>query len=136
MNKLYDKIEDIRKYLAELEKIVPSSFREYDSSLEKKAACERYFERIVEAAIDICFMVIKTKNLQLPEDDLGALAILEKNKIIDPKLSAKLKDAKRMRNIIIHQYAKIDDKLVFQSIKEEIDVDINQFLKEVKKCLK
>ena len=70
------------------------------------------------------------------EDDLDAFRLLENNKVITSNLSNRLMDAKRMRNIIAHQYGKVDDKIVFDSITQELEKDINQFIKEVNKCLK
>ena len=107
---------------------MPSSFEEYRSSIEKKAACERYVEKIIEAATDLAFLVIKSKKLKIPEDDIDAFNILLENKIIDSDLTAKLKNAKGMRNIISHQYGKIDDEIVFEAITKELERDIRKFV--------
>ena len=40
-----------------------------------------------------------------------------------------------MKNIIAHQYGDIDDKIVFDSIKNKLEKDVNSFIKEVKRCL-
>lgn len=133
MTRIQDKINDINKFLKELETIVPSEFIEYKSSLVKKSACERYVEKIVEAATDLAFLTIKIKKLRIPEDDIDAFRILLENKIIDEKLAKKLQNAKGMRNIIAHEYGKIDDAVVFNAIKEELIEDIGRFLNEIKK---
>ena len=44
-----------------------------------------------------------------------------------------MKNAKGMKNIISHQYGSIDDRVVFDSINEELLGDINKFLNEVRK---
>jgi len=135
LNKLNSKTEEIKKYLSEIKDIAPHKFEEYKSNIEKKAACERYFEKIIEAVTDLAFLVIKTKKFEIPEDDLDAFNILLENKTISKTIADKLKDAKKMRNFIAHQYGKIDDKLVFDSITKELNKDVNDFIKEVKKCL-
>lgn len=128
MKKISDKIGEISKYLDELKEIAPSDLHEYTSSIEKKAACERYVEKIVEAMTDLAFLVIKIKRLRLPEDDVDAFNILLENKIIQKDLASKLKCAKGMRNIISHQYGSLDDKIIFESIKGELDKDVNEFI--------
>ena len=133
MSRITDKIEEISGFLEELKSIMPSGFEEYKSSIEKKAACERYVEKIVEAATDLAFLVIKNKKLNIPEDDIDAFNILLENKIIDSDLSAKLKNAKGMRNIISHQYGKIDDGIVFEAITQELEKDIKKFIFIVEK---
>ena len=128
MSKIKDKINEIRVYLEELSKIVPSKPDEYKSNNLVKAACERYFEKIVEAVTDIAFIVIVKRKLRVPEDDIDAFKILLENKIIDEKLYKKLKQAKGMRNIISHQYGKIDDEIVFEAITEELEKDVKEFI--------
>ena len=38
-----------------------------------------------------------------------------------------------MRNIISHQYGKIDDEIVFAAITQELDDDAREFIKIIKK---
>lgn len=128
MSRINDKIKEISEFLEELKIIMPSSFEEYKSSIEKKAACERYVEKIIEAATDLAFLIIKNKKLKMPEDDIDAFNILLENKIIDSDLASKLKSAKGMRNIINHQYGKIDDEIVFDAITQELDRDVRKFM--------
>jgi len=133
MSRITDKIKEINEFLEELKSIMPSNFEGYRSSIEKKAACERYIEKIVEAVTDLAFLVIKNKKLRLPEDDIDAFNILLENKIIENDLAAKLKNAKGMRNIISHQYGKIDDEIVFEAITEELEKDVGDFVSIIEK---
>ena len=110
MNKrIKDKIKDIKTYLEQLSEIKPNKFEEYEKDFKTKAACERYFEKIAEAVVDLAALVIKEKDLQMPEKDYEAFEILEKENIIDSNLTKKLKDMKGMRNIIAHQYGDVND---------------------------
>ncbi|MFH1359380.1 MAG: DUF86 domain-containing protein [archaeon] len=131
-----DKINDIKGFLQELSEIVPSDIGLYKRSLEKKAACERYLEKIMEAVVDLAFLVIKEKNLKLPGDDEEAFKILVDNNIILKELGSNLKDAKGMRNFIIHQYDKIDDELVFESVSNELERDVKEFINIIKLMFK
>ncbi|RLG16087.1 DUF86 domain-containing protein [Candidatus Pacearchaeota archaeon] len=132
-NRKEDKIDEIEKYLGELESILPSSFEEYKNDFKIKAACERYFEEIVEAVIDLAFLIIKEKLFKIPEEDKQAFDILTQEGIISKKLATKLKDVKGMRNIIAHEYGKLDDELIFESITEELKKDINRFIEDIRK---
>ena len=128
MSKIKDKINETHVYLDELYKIVPSEFDDYKSNKLVKAACERYFEKIVEAVTDIAFMVIVKRKLRVPEDDIDAFRILLEHKIINEELYKKLKQAKGMRNILAHQYGTINDKIVFEAITEELEKDVKKFI--------
>ena len=131
--RIKDKIKEIEQYLEELEEIKPSTFREYRRNFKTRAACERYMEKIIEAVIDLAFLAIKEKALALPEDDKEAFDILAKGGIIGESLATKLKEAKGMRNILAHQYGRVDDELVFASINEELNRDVTDFVRAIKK---
>ena len=128
MNRRGDKVIEIEDYLEKLEFIMPNSFDEYIKDFVKKAACERYFEKIVEAVIDLVFLVVKERGLKSPSSDRDALEILSENNIISPVLSGKLGDAKSMRNIIVHEYGYIDDRKVFDAMKNELFGDAKELL--------
>lgn len=84
----------------------------------------------------MAFLVIKENGLKSPEEDKEAFDIIAKGKIISETLATRLKDAKGMRNIIAHEYGKIDDKIVFEAITEELERDVKEFIKKVRGCLK
>ena len=107
--RITDKIEEIQEYLAELEEFMPDTFEGYRHDSKTKAACERYFEKIIEAAVDLAYLVIKNNGFKIPDDDKGAFDILAKEGIITEILAARLKDAKGMRNIISHEYGTVED---------------------------
>ena len=132
MTRITDKIKEIENYISELEKFLPKDYDEYKNDLKTKAACERYFEKIIEAVAELTFLLIKQKGYKIPEDDKAAFNILANEKTISSELASRLKDAKGMRNILAHQYSSIDDEIVFQSITNELIMDVREFLKKVK----
>jgi len=131
-NRRGDKTIEIERYLEELEKLLPENFEGYQKDFKTKAACERYFEKIVESVLDLAFLIIKEKELKIPESGKEAFDILSNEKIISEELSEKLKNAKGMRNILAHEYGKVDDEVVFQAITEELIKDTNKFLEVVR----
>jgi len=102
---------------------------------KQKLLVKGFFERIIEATVDLSFLIIKDRGFKIPEEDKEAFDILGKEEIISIELAEKLKDAKGMRNIIAHEYGKIDDEIVFNSITEEIKVDVREFIREVEQGL-
>lgn len=133
MSNLNEKINEIEKFLDDLMEIVPSTLEEYKTNKIVRAACERYFEKIIEGITDLAFIVISQKKFRIPEDDIDSFKILEENGIINDELYNRLKDAKGMRNFIAHQYGQINDKLVFEAIKEELDRDVKEFISIIEK---
>lgn len=135
MSRLSDEITQLEKYLAELKQIIPNSYYNYQENFEKKAACERYFEKIVESLVSVSYLFCKEESFEI-QDKSKSFDILRENKIISKKLLLKLKDAKGMRNIIAHKYGNIDDFIVFEAITKELILDTQEFLIQIKDNLK
>jgi len=131
MNKRGDKIVEIEKYLDDLREFLPLDFDGYMADKKTRAACERCCEKIVEAVIDLVFVVIKNKEFRSPTSNSDALDVLSENNIISLELSDKLSDAKSMRNWLAHRYGDVNDKLVFDSLKGELIDDVEEFLEAV-----
>ena len=136
MSKINDKINEVNIYLEELSEIIPSEFDEYKSNNLVKAACERYLEKIAEAVTDMAFMVIVKRKLRVPEDDIDAFRILLEHNIVNEELYKKLKQVKGMRNILAHQYGIVNDELVFEAIKEELNKDVKNFVEQIQTIIK
>ena len=136
MSKINKKINEIQKYLDELMEMVPNTLKEYESNKIVRAACERYFEKVVESVTDLAFIVITLKKFRVPDDDIDSFRILEENGIINDELYNRLKDAKGMRNFIAHQYGQINDKLVYEAIIEELEKDVKKFIEIIQKLTK
>ncbi|MBU0929659.1 MAG: DUF86 domain-containing protein [Nanoarchaeota archaeon] len=133
--RISDKIREIEEHLEQLEEIKPDYLKDYIQDFKIRAACERLTEKIIEGIVDLAFLIIKEKNFDSPENDLETFDILLENKIIQEKLAKKLQDAKRMRNILAHEYGKVNDEIIFYSIKEELGNDVMDFIRAIKVIL-
>jgi uncharacterized protein YutE (UPF0331/DUF86 family) len=133
MNRIKDKINEIEGYLDDLETILPKNFEEYESNLEKRLACERSFERIIESLVDLAYIFISFKRFPKPTEEKRCFQMLFGKDIIPEELFKRLEDAKGMRNILAHEYGSIDDEMVFDAVINEIKEDAEQFIKYIKK---
>ncbi len=132
-DRIKEKIDEIEQFLEELESSLPEDFEKYKTDYKLRAIGERYFEKIIESAVDLAFLIIKERNLKQPEEDKQAFDILAKEKIISESLADKLKDAKGMRNILAHEYGRIDNELIFHSLVEELIPDVQEFIKSAER---
>jgi len=69
--RILTKLDELDGYLAELRSFAPDRFEEYRRT-EKKRACERLLQLLVETSIDTCALLVAGLRLGLPgdEDDL------------------------------------------------------------------
>ena len=60
---------------------------------------------------------------------------MQKKNILSAKMNLALKEMKGFRNILVHEYATIDDELVFRLINTKLE-DFREFKQEVLNALK
>ncbi len=69
-------------------------------------------QRAIQSAIDMAAHVIASEGLGLPDTIRGNFEILQKARIIDKKLSAKMQAMVGFRNIAIHDYQELDERIL------------------------
>ena len=128
--RILSKIDEIDSYLSELDEIRPANLEEYKNSIEKKRACERLFQILIETVIDICNIIISDLKLGLPSEEEEIFEKLRKKEIITKKTTDILKGMKGMRNILVHKYGVVEDEIIFETIRENLN-DFETFKEEI-----
>lgn len=104
-------------YYKELSTVVKDiSFADYSSQLLVKRAVEREIQLIVECATDINNMILKMLNKGPSKDYFNSFIDLAENHVLDMEFALRIAPSTGLRNILVHEYQKIDDEIVFSSI--------------------
>jgi uncharacterized protein YutE (UPF0331/DUF86 family) len=77
-------------------------------------------QRACEAAIDIANHLIKTRKLGLPQDSKESFALLQEAGLIDTKLSAAMQAMVGFRNVLVHQYQKLDLTIMVDVVEHRL----------------
>lgn len=129
------KLDEMNRYLQELDNLLPKTKEDYVANLSDRRACEKTIELAIESVIDVMAMLVSHLKLGVPKDEDDIISILEKKKVLSTKLSAKVREMKGFRNILVHKYGEIDDGKAYFSLQEELD-DFALFEKDIKDFLK
>jgi uncharacterized protein YutE (UPF0331/DUF86 family) len=95
-------------------------FQTYSSNVRLKKAVERSLHVAVEACLDIARHLIAREGFRFPQDYQDAFRILAEEHIVSRSLLPSLIELARFRNLIVHDYAKIDDAKVYQILKTRL----------------
>ncbi|MFH1054870.1 MAG: DUF86 domain-containing protein [Candidatus Altiarchaeota archaeon] len=133
--RILSKISELDGYLRELEEVRPSGFREYESSVEKRRSCERLLQISIECVVDVCSLLVKGLSAGLPSDEDDLFVKLGGKRVFSKSLVGKLRQMKSFRNILVHRYGTVDDRLVFKFIEEDSS-DLREFISQTLKALK
>lgn len=132
--RVLSKIDKFDNYLEELAEILPANFEEY-KKIEKKRSCERLLQLSIECIIDISNLFVSGLRLGLPAEENDLFNKMRKKGLISEEITTILKQMRGLRNILIHEYTIIDDKIVYDILKTKLE-DLKRVRKEIIKALK
>ena len=116
------KIALCEESLTALERIFPHDFDTLFSDPLTLPALERYFQLVVDSAVDCNNLLLETKNVQKPETYFGTFTALGESGIITSALAARLAPSVGLRNALVHRYEGIDRKRMHVSIGKFIEL--------------
>lgn len=128
-----NKISSVKKYLKILERYKKYSRKEIEANLDLKGAIERYLYLAVQATIDLAEAIIAYKNLRKPTTMSEAFYILNEEKIIPQDLTEKMVKMTGFRNVIAHDYEKINYDILYEVLQKGLK-DIDNFLAKISKA--
>ena len=113
-------------YLAGIE----GDFRKGNQSYERLQAVKYSLFEIVEACIDMASHIIAVEGFQKP-DTYGELFVeLARNNVIGKELGERLSKMAKVRNVLVHQYHRVDDDELREIIGRDL-ADVKKFVKSV-----
>ncbi len=127
-------MDELEKYLRELEEYLPEEEEEYLNNSLRKRACERAFQLASENLLDVCNLIISEKGFGIPDDSKDSIRKLAENGVIPESLSTKLEELIGFRNLLVHQYGRVDDSRAYSYLKEE-SKDFYEFIEIIDKFI-
>jgi uncharacterized protein YutE (UPF0331/DUF86 family) len=125
-------LRDALRQLREMGQIPPAAFLS-----DRRAVDSAKYQLIVaaEAALDICNHLAAWKGGRSPRDYADCMAIMAEIGVIDEELSRRLMRMARFRNLLVHQYASVDNREMHRVIRERLG-DFEDYLQSVGRYLK
>lgn len=111
------KINLIGQDLKRLKPLSSLSFKKYQSKYENEILAERYLERIIGRIIDINYHLITGLDSLPPKDYFESFTKLGELKILPPTLARGLAGLAGVRNRLAHEYNELDEKKIYQVVK-------------------
>jgi len=127
------KIDKLDSYINELNRIIPSNFDEFQI-IEKKRSCERLLQLCIECIIDICKLFVSGLRLGLPSEENDLFDKMKKSGLLSEDAVDVLKEMRGFRNILIHEYAAVNDEIVYNTVKTRLG-DFQRIKQEIVESL-
>lgn len=125
------RIDKLKEYLRYLEDVKKYSREEYIKNPLIYGSTERFLHLTIECVMDIANHLISDLRFRKPESNRDVFDILYENDIIDRKLKENLCNMASFRNILVHDYLKLDREIVYDIVLNNLD-DIITFANIIK----
>ena len=121
-------------YLSQIREFSKISANEYEKNWKTQRIVERTLQILVEECIDMANHIIADEGLRLPVGYADAFQVLMENRIIDKKLYGTMEKMAKFRNVVIHQYEKIDPGIVVGILHKNL-TDFERYKKAILRYL-
>ena len=124
--KLLDEyVSELCEYRAEA-----TSFKIYESNKRLRRAVERCLQVAVEICLDIGRHLISLEGFRYPDNNQDVFQVLAEEEVVPEDLLSTLVDMARFRNLMVHDYARIDDAKVYTILKQRLS-DFDTFARAI-----
>src|SRR5690554_522645 len=123
---------NLDEYLRDLEELKKSStLQDFVTNKITRRYAERTLQLAVEACLDLAQHIISYQGFREPLDNKDCFQVLYEEGITSQSLADRLKKMTQFRNVVVHDYIKIDPEIVFAIIQKDLG-DITAFIKAIK----
>ena len=128
------KLADVKGALEELREIAEKGLEAFLSERYLRYAAKYLLITAIEGAFSVCNHIAVRKG-RIPKSYSECFRELANLGVIDRELGERLSRMAKFRNLLVHQYWRVDDERVFRIIEEDIS-DLDEFIAEVMRYLK
>lgn len=128
------KIAQMEMYLAQIREYSNASIASYRRDWKTQRIVERTLQILVELCIDMANHIISDERMRLPEGYADTFKVLMENGVIDKRLWRRMDKMAKFRNVVVHQYEKIDPAIVVSILQKNLD-DFEKYKKAILKFL-
>ncbi len=120
------KLADLDQYLGQLSEYQTVSVEQYRGDWKTQRIIERTLQMAIEVCLDVATHIIADRGLRAPTTYAEAFEILGEAGLLDPVMRDVMIRMSRFRNLIVHEYARVDPAMVVRILREHL-ADLARF---------
>jgi len=111
----------LEEYLRDLDEIKAKySLEDFKGNKVTRRYTERTLQIAIEACLDLASHIISYQGFREPQDNKDCFQVLLENKIIPAGLAENLKKMAQFRNVVVHDYIRINPEIVYAIVQKNI----------------
>ncbi|MCR4443402.1 MAG: DUF86 domain-containing protein [Peptococcaceae bacterium] len=128
------KVAQLAEYYIDLKESQNVTLAEFCADKKIRRYVERTLHLAIECCLDIGSHIIADNGWREPLDNKDIFAVLAENGVLSKELLPDLQKMAQFRNVLVHDYAKIDPEIVHNVLKHNLP-DLQEFIRAVERLL-
>ncbi len=116
------RLEKLREYLEILRSVQHYDLERFKSDPFVHGAAERYLHLSIECLIDIGNHIISDRGYKKPDSYAEVFQVLSAEGVLPSRILGGLEGMAAFRNVLVHDYLRLDRDRVYQIIKDKVPV--------------
>jgi uncharacterized protein YutE (UPF0331/DUF86 family) len=127
---LVAKASSLKRHMKRVEDKCETDLKTFLSDIDRQEIVIFNLQMAIQNCIDIAAHIISEEGLGVPGSISEMFYLLEENSYLDNQITEKMVKAVGFRNLIVHEYARIEIKQIFDISTKNI-TDLNDYLKSI-----
>lgn len=131
------KLAELEIYLSQVAEYKKITLTAYQQDWKAQRAVERTLQIMIETCVDVAGHIISDQQYRIPKNYADTFKVLHENDIIDEKMCNTMQQMAKFRNIVVHNYDKVDAEIVIGILRKRLDDFIhykNAIVEYIKLC--
>ena len=128
------KLADLAEYVTQVSEYRDLTAERYRADWKTQRIVERTLQMAIETCLDVASHVLADRGLGAPSTYAETFEILVQAGLLSPGLGSVMVDMTAFRNIVVHEYARVDAEVVVRILRERLD-DFRRFETEALRWL-
>ncbi len=116
------KLSTLDEYLKQIAEYTSITVQAYAGDWKTQRIVERTFQMMIETCLDIGGHIISDEKMRVPEAYADIFRILVENGILSKTHLVAFEKMAKFRNIVVHDYEKIDPEIVVAILRNHLQV--------------
>lgn len=114
------RLSDLDEYLEQIREYTDITVESYSEDWKTQRIIERTLQMMIETCLDISGHIISDEKFSVPQTYAETFRILAKRNILDQSRLDAFEKMAQFRNILVHDYEKIDPEIVVGILRRNL----------------
>jgi len=115
------KLSELEEYLGQIREYANITVEQYSSDWKIQRIIERTLQIMIETCVDVAGHIISDREYRIPKSYADTFKVLHEENILEKELFETMEKMAKFRNIVVHNYDKVDTSIVVIILTKHLD---------------